>query len=58
METVEGRCRWRTERLRTSLVIVESAGAGYSSPLSEGCWWCDEWIVVAMVGTVRRGGLP
>lgn len=39
METVEGRCRWRTERLRTSFVVVGFARAEISSSLSEGCGW-------------------
>ena len=49
MQTVEGRCRWRTERLRTSFVVVGSAGAEYSISLSEvGGWW-EAYIVVAIM---------
>ena len=36
METVEGTCRWRTERLRVSFVVVGSAGPEYSTSWSEG----------------------
>lgn len=37
METVEGRCRWRTERLRAASVMAGFVGAEFSGSLFEGC---------------------